>query len=53
MKITVEHKDIKIILEEVGNEHSTLRWSDQKESIQQTLSKMIDEVIRLKQQVKP
>lgn len=56
MKITVEHKETKIIVEEAENVNNdrlvSMRWSDQNKQIQETIIVMCEEVQKLQDSIK-
>lgn len=49
MKITVEHKDTKISVEEYGdnNRMVTMKYSDENKSIQETIAVIVEQVQKL------
>jgi len=56
MKITVEHKETKIIVEESENVNNdrlvSMKWSDQNKQVQETIIVMCKEVQKLQDSVK-
>lgn len=49
MKITIEHKETKIIIEETGTDKvlTTMQYSDQNRALQETIKVMCDQIIKL------
>lgn len=55
MKIIVKHKDTEIIVSENENDHkdrvASMRWSDQNKLIQETITVICEQVIKLQNSV--
>ena len=54
MKITVIHKDTTIIVDEADNKQdkdskTSMRWSDQKAAIQETITVMVEQCKKLRE----
>lgn len=55
MKITIEHKDTKISIEETyesKDRHASMKWKDENKAIQETIAVICDQIIKLQSSVK-